>query len=794
MNTTLAYDLRQRLTSRTVGAEVTSYNYDDAGQLLKVTLPDASYLTYSYDDAHRLTSMADNLGNSITYTLDAMGNRTNEEVRDPANNLAQTRTRVYNTLNRLFQEIGAQSQTTEYTYDDQGNTLTVKDPLNHTTSNQYDALNRLKQVTDPGLGVTQYAYNGLDALTQVTDPRSLATSYTVNGLGNLTLQASPDTGNTSKTYDTAGNLLTQTDAKSQVTTYAYDVLNRVTLITFHDGSKQAYAYDTGTNGIGRLASITETDPSNDVTSQIVYAYDPHGRVTSDTRTVAGIAYATGYRYDTYGRLDRVTYPSGRTVDYGFDALGRISSVSTTPSGGSAATVASAITYHPFGGVKSFTFGNGQVYTRSYDQDGRIASYTLGSQSFAIGYDAASRIEFIAETGNPSNTNTYGYDALDRLTSAVTPTTPYAYSYDAVGNRVSKTVGTGTDTYAYSPTSNRLASITPGTGPVRTFIFDANGSTNDDANNTYVYDTRGRMVQATSSAGTTTYQVNALGQRVRKTNGSLDTIFTYDAKGHLIAESTAAGGQVEEYVWLADTPIAVIDASGSYFIHVDHLNSPRLITNTAGQAVWRHDHAEPFGDTTPDENPSGLGTFEFAMRHGGWQYADTETGEFWNWMRTYSAITGRFPQSDPIGLSGGLNTYAYVDQDPLRFVDPRGLFLDEVAMAARIVGTATGIGITTLITGAAALALFPSSIAADQPISKTEGLQCNKDDKDDCQKATRYQLKAAKILNEHEFKTEWGAVPNARFDICACKDGSIIIKAVAQCGKSGPAIPTDRHWK
>ncbi|MGQ0543785.1 MAG: DUF6531 domain-containing protein, partial [Betaproteobacteria bacterium] len=190
LTTTLAYDARQRLTSRTAGGETTTYDYDAAGQLIKVTLPDGSFLSYTYDGAQRLIGIQDSLGNRISYALDAMGNRTLEEVRDPSSNLAQTRSRVYSSLNRLFQELGAQSQTTEYTYDNQGNVLSVKDPLNRITLNQYDPLNRLAQVTDPALGVTQYAYNGLDALTQVTDPRSLVTGYTVDGLANLTQQAS----------------------------------------------------------------------------------------------------------------------------------------------------------------------------------------------------------------------------------------------------------------------------------------------------------------------------------------------------------------------------------------------------------------------------------------------------------------------------------------------------------------------------------------------------------------------------------------------------------------------------
>jgi YD repeat-containing protein len=554
LTTTLAYDGRQRLTSRNVGGETTTYDYDFAGQLTKVTLPDGSFLSYSYDGAHRLTGIQDNLANRIAYTLDLAGNRTKEEVFDPANALAQTKSRVYSSLNRLFQELGALSQTTEYGYDSQGNVFTVKDPLNHTSTNLYDRLNRLSQVTDPASGVTQYGYNGLSALTSVKDPRNLTTSYTVDGLGNLNTQVSPDTGTTANTYDAAGNLATQTDAKGQVTTYAYDATNRVSLITFHDGSKQAYAYDQGTNGIGRLSSITETNPANVTTSVIAYAYEQHGRVTSETRTVNGISYVLAYQFDSSGRLTGLTYPSGRTVTYTLDALGRISQVTTTKDG-LTQVVAQNIQYFPFGGVSGYTAGNGRVVVRGRDQDGRIASYSLGLTQYTVGYDAASRITGIVEAGNPVNANTYGYDTLDRLTSAVLPNSSFGYGYDSVGNRLTKTVGANTDTYTYGSTSNRIATLTPFGSPLKTFTLDANGSTTNDAANTFAYDTRGRMVQSTNSASTvTSYQVNALGQRIRKTNTGDDRVFTYDTWGKLIAESDPGGTIKRELIYLGDLVI------------------------------------------------------------------------------------------------------------------------------------------------------------------------------------------------------------------------------------------------
>ena len=127
----------------------------------------------------------------------------------------------------------------------------------------------------------------------------------------------------------------------------------------------------------------------------------------------------------------------------------------------------------------------------------------------------------------------------------------------MANRLTRTAGASTDTYAYASTSNRIASITPLSGPVRSFTLDANGSTTADGNNTYTYDIRGRMVQAVSGLGTTDYKVNALGQRMRKTNSLGDTVFHYDSGGRLIAETGPTGTLKREIIYLGDIPVAVV---------------------------------------------------------------------------------------------------------------------------------------------------------------------------------------------------------------------------------------------
>src|SRR5437899_7192493 len=101
----------------------------------------------------------------------------------------------------------------------------------------------------------------------------------------------------------------------------------------------------------------------------------------------------------------------------------------------------------------------------------------------------------------------------------------------------------------------------------------------------------------------------------------------------------------------------------------------MIADSAGTTVWRNDNSEPFGDSVPDENPSGLGAFEFPLILSLY-YRDKETGNAYAMYRdAYDPRIGRFPQSDPIGLNGGLNTYAYVKSDPLTTTDVTGFAPD-----------------------------------------------------------------------------------------------------------------------
>lgn len=443
----------------------------------------------------------------------------------------------------------ASGPVTQFRYDANGNLTQIVDPLGRATAYAYDRLNRPTAATDPAGGQTRFGYDGLSQLVSVTDPRNLTTRYTLDGLGNLSALVSPDSGTSTHTHNVAGQIASRTDAAGQTTAYTYDALGRLIRATYQDGSSANYTFDQGSNGAGRLARIDERGADGLVARSQRLEYDSLGRILSDTRNIAGADYVTAYRY-AQGRLTGLTYPSGRRIDYGFDGIGRISEIRLTDQG-QTKMLAANIAYRPFGGILGYRNGAGRTLTRSYDQDGRIVGIDLGEQKWQISVDAASRITALTDTASPPKTATYGYDALDRLTQATLPGATLSYTFDANGNRTAMTTGSTSHSYAIAATSNRL---TAADGSA--YTHDANGSITGDGARQFAYDPRGRLTRAILD-GTTTFEVNALGQRVRKTNGSEDRIFVYDIMGRIIAETAPDGGNARDYVWLGGLPVAVV---------------------------------------------------------------------------------------------------------------------------------------------------------------------------------------------------------------------------------------------
>jgi RHS repeat-associated protein len=141
-------------------------------------------------------------------------------------------------------------------------------------------------------------------------------------------------------------------------------------------------------------------------------------------------------------------------------------------------------------------------------------------------------------------------------------------------------------------------------------------------------------------------------------------FVYDEAGHLIGKYDGSGNLLQETAWLGDLPVTVLEPAGQFYIAPDHLGAPHQITDAGGATVWLW-HPDPFGKGDPS------GTFSYDLRFPG-QFFDQATHLHYNYFRDYDPRLGRYIESDPIGLAGGINTYAYAGGNPAGNIDPSGL--------------------------------------------------------------------------------------------------------------------------
>jgi RHS repeat-associated protein len=724
--TDMEYNARGWLTARKVrGLDNSGEFYDDAitrmeydanGQITKVMAADGyllgDYINFTYDAAHRLTDMTDPQGNSIHYTLDNAGNRVKQETKDANGTLTRSMGSVYDTLGRMQASKNAANANVAYlTYDADSNVDKVTDALGRISDQDVDPLNRLKtSIQDFGAGkvnaTTQFEYDARDNLAKVIDPKSLSTLYTYSGLNELTRLNSPDTGITDYTYDSAGNRKTQKDAKNTTTTYSYDALNRLTQVAYPTATLNSnFTYDTVNSTLcattesftkGRLTKFTDPSGSTE------YCYDRFGNTTRKQITNNNTTSAFVFTYTRAGRLLSTTYPSGMQVAYSRNSANQVTQVLVTKAGVTK-IFANNITYYPFGPLSKIQFlppnsssanpslrvgaaaaagGGGNcppggctpvnpvIQTRLYDQDYAIQS--VGGLNYSV--DNQGNIKSITDAAGG---NAFDYDSLDRLKqvkNSATLANVESYTYDETGNRSSKTVGATTASYSYPGTSHRLTATTA-SGFAR--VYDANGNTTQSASDMFfTYDDRNRMVDFRKSASTidTQYQYNAKGERVRKYGSGGSQEYSYDESGKLLRHKKPLFDQ--EIIWLDDMPIGVSQGGELYGILSDHLNTPRQAFSIATQQTkWRWDAVDnAFGEKAAVA--SGL---SLDLRFAG-QFFDSESGMAYNYYRDcYEAATGRYCESDPIGLAGGMSTYSYVGGNPVNAIDPSGL-LQEGSMA------------------------------------------------------------------------------------------------------------------
>jgi RHS repeat-associated protein len=689
--TTLTYHIRGWLLSTSVQKDVastalstTTYAYDNTGKVTQITRPDGVVLYYHYDTSNRLIGVSNNAGERIDYTLDKAGNRIAQTIQDGSSTITYRMQQAFDELSRVMDIIGAENQTTQINYDVNDNAVETINPRQYASQHQYDPLDRLSQTTDAENGTTQFTYDAQDRLTSVTDANGNTTTYQYNAFDHLIQQDSPDTGISRYAYDNAGNRVVSVDSRGIVTRYTYDALNRITHLSYPTSPEEniTYSYDATTftdntgqlhplNAIGRLYRI------QDHSGEQFYAYDDRGNISSHIRLVGPSAnpavYWTDYIYDLANKLIeiQVFLPNGNlsyAATYRYDTLGRVNSVSYQRANSLDQAIVDNILYLPFGPVSRMDYSNGISADYHYDQDYRLIGLQTQTDNAMLlarnyTYDPNGNISQIDQLETPTQTRDFSYDPLDRLSRSDSTSTSTTWTYDSVGNRLRE----NTDDYGYFLSSNILSDILK-TDSSTNYSVDNRGNTTQSTQGSsvtrFTYNAANRPDSVTHNGVTTEYRYNALGQRVRKTQGATTTHYLYNLQGQLMGEYTASGQPLVEYLYLHNQPLAQIRNQAVYYYHNDHLGTPQKLTDKDQNVIWAASYSA-FGNATL--TTEGV---ENNLRFAG-QYFDSETGLHYNYFRYYDPQTGRYTQSDPIGLGGGINTYSYVLNNPLINIDPLG---------------------------------------------------------------------------------------------------------------------------
>lgn len=652
------------------GARANAISYEADGQVKKTQLSTNASVAFTYNSAGRLVRRSNALDESIQIDLDPAANietstaPRNIPILSGGSPIATAgspfkRTKRNDSLGRSWILAGNSGQSSTNAYDGNGNIISITDASGRVIRNEYDQLNRVSKRISPDGGETKFTYEPTGAIRSVEDPRGLVTSYTSNAFGDILTETSPSTGITTYQYDTGGRRTNALYADGKSVSFTWDGMDRP-LSRSSGGVSEVLTYDQGSYGKGRLTRI------DDLSGSTTFSYGAAGEILQKSATIQGASFVANWTYDQAGRVQALTYPSGVSIQYSYDSYGRLTDLKGNWGAG-LVSLATNFLYQPATDeIYAWRFSNGLPRMFTQDIDGRLTDVdSVAAHKLHFDYNIADTIWHSTNSNISLESLTIGYDPANRI-SAASGASSDSYFWDAAGNRTSQTVQGLTQAFSVAVDSNRLLSVS-GT-QWRNFQYDAVGNlaseTRWDGSRSYAYDSFNRLRQVTvNGAAVGTYLYNAFNQRVQKVTPNGVSKFVYGDIGELLEETTPQG--VTSYVWLAGQLLGIIKSGQFYASHNDQVGRPEVLTGSGGQIVWRASN-RPFGRTAV------AGTLaNFNVGYPG-QYFDSETGLWHNQHRYYDESLGRYTQSDPIGLAGGINTYAYVGGNPVHNIDPEGL--------------------------------------------------------------------------------------------------------------------------
>ncbi|MEN8128818.1 MAG: RHS repeat-associated core domain-containing protein [Pseudomonadota bacterium] len=729
-HTGYTYDARDNLTTVTdPRARVTQYRYDGLNNRIEQTSPDTGTTTYTHDAAGNRLTRTDARGITTGYHYDALNRLSAIGYPDSALNVNLTYDQGPHGIGRLTGMSDAAGSTT-YGYDAHGNLISqIKTLLGvqYTTRYAYDLANNLRQITYPSGHTVDYIRDAAGQITTVTTTFEGLTQAVAENITYLPFGAPTDLvyGNglirtdhhdldyrlTQRTtgavqslgygYDVVGNIQTLSDrldtARSQ--DLAYDVLDRLISAQGSYGSLD-YGYDalgnrthysTGTDTdsyhyeatSNRLQSISGPHPNS-------FSYDAAGNLLQ--------ADGVRYRYDDSNRLAQAS-PGSDTARYTYNGQGQrlIKTV------GAQTTV---FHYDPDGRLLAETDAQGTTLREYLYLGDRRLALVVGEHP-GTGY----RYTFQGPAKDGRTTATLTAD-LDARTLSLRDSAGREFSHqfsdqawtveEQKKRRIIRFTGEepiklsgrlvfhhqGDDEPSNDTAQAELRLVQPLERSVRVRYADDAGQTRftgsdrktgEPVTTAFALDER-RLTLTFAEGEPAVFDIPEENWRLTALGPNHSRIdYRYD-DGHsrlegrlrLKRHKTTATLRLQQgqpyrahyraMTGQLQTPVSA--TPGLYYLHTDHLDTPQVITDEDQQIVWRGDQ-KPFGEVTVT-----VDTIENPLRFPG-QYYDQETGLHYNYFRDYAPNTGRYIESDPIGLVGGLNTYAYANQNPLRYFDPDG---------------------------------------------------------------------------------------------------------------------------
>lgn len=565
---------RDQITDRL--GDDTQYVYDSASRL-PITITDArggvtslSYSTRSDDgfEFQELTGVSRPDGTSLSYSYDADGNLIS--VTGPAGN---TWSLTYNGRGQPLTVTNPEGGTTTYSYNGDGTLASVEDPSGNTTSYSYDALLRPTSVTRPDGFSRTFSYDDASRLTSTTDEEGRTYGFTYDANGNLTSITDPSGASIQRSYDARDRLTSRTDRTGQSVSYSYDAHGRLISRTDRAGNTTSYDY----NAEDRLTSIT-----NGAGDTWTLSYDDEGVPTALTNPEGETTTLTS---NSMGWITRISSPLGNATRASYDAMGRATSL-TDPSGGT-----TQLSRDSRGLLDGMTLPGGASASYSRDGLGLLESRTgPAGGSWQTPRDAQGRIT--GRTDPLGRTASRTYDSRNRVTSVDLPggLGTLDRSFDATGNLTGLSHSGGPSLSFTYDTNGRLTSATG-----LSLSRDAEGRITENNGLTITRDAEGRIASLALPGGTVQYRYDGAGRltEVEDWMGGT-TAFSYDKTGRL-TEINRPNGTTTAYTYNAEGRIVTIVETGP---EGDTLASSTLTRDARGNVT----RAERSGPLTPQASP------------------------------------------------------------------------------------------------------------------------------------------------------------------------------------------------